>query len=126
MSRAISELPWADLNGYAQHYAKAQADANEWADGISAPMPAGYGWRLQAGAVKPVYFIGELRAFIFTDATGGEYRMQPVYNNVWATSEGPKVWLDWTTQKLYFPDGSWWFMNVVSSGLEADAGTWPG
>src|SRR5947207_1822664 len=51
----------------------------------------GYGWRLQAGSIMPVYYLGEIRYCIFVDATGAEYRMDN-YGGIFITAEGPKMW----------------------------------
>ena len=84
----------------------------------------GYGWRILAGSVTPIYFNGNLQYFIFADATGAEYRLDQVAaDGTWYTKEGPRMWLDWGAQTLHFPDGSWWQLGCTSAALEGDAGT---
>ena len=83
----------------------------------------GLGWSLQAGSIVPVLLSGAVQYFVFTDATGAEYRLYPVGNGVFASLEGVHVWYDSAAQALRFPDGSWWDMYAQSAALEADAGT---
>ena len=83
----------------------------------------GLGWSLQAGSIFPVLFNGVVQYFVFTDATGAEYRLYPSGNGVFASLEGVHVWYDPAAQALRFPDGSWWDMYAQSAALEADAGT---
>ena len=42
---------------------------------------------------------------------------------VWTSQEGIYVSFDANADRLYFPDGSYWYMASVSSAGEADAGT---
>ena len=83
----------------------------------------GLGWSLQAGSIVPVVLGGAVQYFVFTDATGAEYRLYPMGNGVFAPLEGVHVWYDPAAQALRFPDGSWWDMYAQSAALEADAGT---
>jgi hypothetical protein len=61
--------------------------------------------------------------WVFTDATGAEYKLDVSENGIWRSREGIYVWYDANTDKLYFPDGSFWLMGCVSGGTEPDAGT---
>ena len=83
----------------------------------------GLGWSLQAGSIVPVVLGTAVQYFVFTDATGAEYRLYPSGNGVFASLEGVHVWYDPALQLLHFPDGSWWDMYAHSAALEADAGT---
>jgi hypothetical protein len=83
----------------------------------------GLGWSLQAGSIVPVVLSGVVQYFVYTDATGAEYRLSPAGNGVFASLEGVHVWYDSAAQALRFPDGSWWDMYAQSAALEADAGT---
>ena len=83
----------------------------------------GLGWSLQAGSIVPVVLGTAVQYFVFTDATGAEYRLYPSGNGVFASLEGVHVWYDPALQLLHFPDGSWWDMYAQSAALEADAGT---
>jgi hypothetical protein len=60
--------------------------------------------------------------FLFTDATGAEYRLARQNGNVWASDESIYVWYDYSTSMLHFKDGSYWYMGCISSGAEQDAG----
>lgn len=84
----------------------------------------GFGWRLQAGSITPYwsnYWI--IHHYVFTDSTGAEYRLDVNNNGVWSSREGTYVEYDSATNRLYFPDGSFWVMGAVSAGTEEDAGT---
>jgi hypothetical protein len=56
------------------------------------------------------------------DALLAEYRLDINNNGVW-TSRETYVWYDSNAQRLYFADGSFWFMGAQSAGTEEDAGT---
>jgi len=83
----------------------------------------GYAWLLQAGSVTPVWNPDGLTAayYIFTDSTGGEYRLDQNAGNVWSSKESVYVWFDANTATLYFRDGSSWYMGCTSNSA-ADAG----
>jgi RHS repeat-associated protein len=85
----------------------------------------GYGWKLQAGSITP-YWAGyyTIDHYLYVDSTGAQYRLDQNNNNIWTSKEtGVYVEYDANANKLYFPDGSFWVMGAVSSGLEQDAGT---
>ena len=42
---------------------------------------------------------------------------------MWTSKEGIYAAYDTSTQRLYFPDGTFWFFGVASAGTEQDAGT---
>ena len=86
----------------------------------------GFGWKLLAGSITPYYsgfFV--LDHFVFTDASGAEYRLDQNPNNagVWSTLDAAYVWYDSNAQVLHFADGTFWTMGSLSSGMEEDAGT---
>ena len=94
---------------------------------MGADVGYGFGWRLMAGSLKP-YYTGSwtLHHFIFTDATGAEYRLDqqdPVHTSVWSSKQSLYVWYDYATNLLHFKDGSYWYMGSTSAGVEQDAGT---
>src|ERR1700682_3155297 len=49
----------------------------------------GYGWKLQAGSILPVYSDWmTVHHYLFTDASGAEYRLDQNTNGVWTSKEG--------------------------------------
>jgi hypothetical protein len=82
----------------------------------------GYGWKLLAGALTPVWGDGSIHHYALTDATGAEYRLDQNSGGVWTSSE-TYVTYDPARKRLYFNDGSFWAMGCTSAGTEADAGT---
>ena len=84
----------------------------------------GFGWTLQAGSLIPVWTpAAQLDHFIFVDSTGAEYSLNVVNSGVWTSQEGTYVAFDQNTNRLYFPDGSFWAFFCQSSAGEEDAGT---
>jgi YD repeat-containing protein len=85
----------------------------------------GLGWRLQAGSVAPVNAgtPPKLDHYVFSDATGAEYKLTQNTNNVWTSVEGIYVSYDANANRLYFPDGTFWVMGSQSAANEPDAGT---
>ena len=81
----------------------------------------GYGWKLQAGSVRPVAGGG----YIYTDATGAEYNLSQQPDGTWTSSEGVYVVYSTATSpgRLYFPSGVYWAMGCTAGTGEADAGT---
>lgn len=84
----------------------------------------GFGWKLLAGSLTP-YWTGNLTIdhYIFTDASGAEYRLNQQSGNVWTSTEGIYISYDWGSNRLHFNDGSFWVMGCTSAGTEQDAGT---
>jgi len=78
----------------------------------------GMGWTFQAGAL-----VQETNYYLFRDSTGAEYRLDQYANGVWTSIQGIYLTFDPIASKLYFPDGSFWIMNVQSASGEQDAGT---
>jgi len=91
---------------------------------LGADVGYGYGWKLQAGSLTP-YWQGFFTAhhYIFTDATGAEYRLDVNTNGVWTSKDSTYVSYDSNTNRVYFNDGSFWVMGCTSAGTEQDAGT---
>src|SRR5258707_15758108 len=72
----------------------------------------------------PVYSVVlPIQHYLFTDADGAEYRLDKITNGVWTSKEGIYASYDTSHQRLYFPDGTFWFFGSVSAGTEEDAGT---
>jgi hypothetical protein len=84
----------------------------------------GYGWKLQAGSITPIYDgIWELDHYEFIDSTGAQYRLDQNNNGVWSSKESIYVYYDSNAQRLYFRDGSFWTFGCTSAGTEQDSGT---
>jgi len=84
----------------------------------------GFGWKMMAGSVTPFWAnYWNLHHWIFTDATGAEYRLDQNSGGVWTSRDSTYVSYDSNVNRLYFNDGSFWVMDSVSSGAEQDAGT---
>lgn len=84
----------------------------------------GFGWKLQAGSLTPVYQdYYTIHHYVFSDASGAEYRLDQNSGGVWSSKESIYVYYDANTQRLNFRDGSFWAMGAMSGGTEADAGT---
>ena len=85
----------------------------------------GMGWRLMAGSITPAFnnqtFVVD--HYTFTDSSGAEYRLDVNNGNVWTSKESIYVTFDANTDKLWFQNGSFWYMGCVSGGEEQDAGT---
>jgi hypothetical protein len=91
---------------------------------LGADVGYGFGWRLLAGSVTPYWSsYWTIGFYIYTDSTGAEYKLDVNTSGIWTSREGVYVEYEASTNKLYFPDGSFWVMGCVSSGTEADAGT---
>jgi RHS repeat-associated protein len=82
----------------------------------------GLGWVLQAGSVAPN---ADGRTYIYSDASGAQYRLDRFSNGVYTSLEGPRVAFDTNVSppQLHFPDGSFWVLGSVSAAGEPDAGT---
>ncbi|HLG96093.1 MAG TPA: RHS repeat-associated core domain-containing protein [Bryobacteraceae bacterium] len=84
----------------------------------------GFGWRMQAGSLTPVYKdYWDVDHYLFIDASGAEYRLNVNNGGVWSSQEGIYVYYDSNAGRLYFRDGSFWVMGSLSAGAEQDAGT---
>ncbi|MBL8177793.1 MAG: hypothetical protein JNK48_24155 [Bryobacterales bacterium] len=84
----------------------------------------GFGWRLMAGAITPIHSnLLTVHHYVFTDATGAEYRLDINTSGVWTSSQGAYVSYVEATNRLYFNNGSFWVMGALSGGTEDDAGS---
>jgi len=83
----------------------------------------GLGWKLQAGSILPVWFNRSIDHYVYSDATGATYRLDQNSNGVWTSLDSTYVAFNANNDYLYFPDGSFWLMNVTSVSSEQDAGT---
>jgi RHS repeat-associated protein len=84
----------------------------------------GYGWRLQAGSLTPVYQdYWNVHHYVFIDSTGAEYWLTQNSGGVWSSTEGIYIYYDSNSGRLYFKDGSFWTFGSLSAGGEVDAGT---
>ena len=83
----------------------------------------GFGWRLLAGSITPVWNAGGMTAsyFLFMDSTGAEYRLDQNNSNVWSSKDSAYVYFDANTNILHFRNGTYWYFGCVS-GEVADAG----
>lgn len=84
----------------------------------------GFGWRMMAGSITPVYRDwGDVAHYVYTDSTGAEYRLTVNTGGVWTGTEGVMVAFNTANNLLHFPDGTWWAMWTESASGEDDAGT---
>jgi len=83
----------------------------------------GYGWRLMAGSITPIFINQQFSYHLFTDSTGAEYKLDQNNGNIWSSKESIYVWFDANTNILHFRDGSFWYMGCSSSEGENDQGT---
>ena len=65
----------------------------------------GRGWRLQAGALTPIWNGAAFSHFVFTDSTGAEYNLDTNTNGVWTGKDGAYVSYDQNTRRLWFNSG---------------------
>jgi hypothetical protein len=90
---------------------------------LGADVGYGFGWRLMAGSLIPVYADPyTLSHYVFTDSSGAEHRLNINEAGVWRGMTGLHVYYDTGANRLYFNDGSFWVMGCVSGGSEQDAG----
>jgi hypothetical protein len=87
---------------------------------LGADVGYGFGWKLLAGAMTPIWSGSSLIYHLFTDSTGAEYKLDVNENGVWRTREGVYMRYDSNTGRLNFPDGSYWVMSSVAASGEAD------
>ena len=75
-----------------------------------------------AGSIRSYWNSWSIDHFVFTDATGAQYRLDQQNGNVWSSKQSIYLWYDYSTSLLHFKDGSYWYMGCISSGEEQDAG----
>ncbi len=97
---------------------------NSTVEKLGGDLGFGFGWRLLAGALTPVwidqYTFGY---YLFTDSTGAEYKLDVNSAGVWKSKDGSYLSYDPATAKLWFHSGIFWQMGAASGGQEQDAGT---
>ena len=81
----------------------------------------GLGWRMLFGAVQPIG-IGASAGYVHVEGTGAEYILVKSGNR-WISRNGVYISYDDSAHKLYFPDGTVWNMDCISSSAESDSGT---
>lgn len=89
---------------------------------FNADVGVGYGWRVNAGAIEPVYTGTTVSYYIYIDATGAEYRLSQQNGVIWTSPESAYVWWDSYGDILHFRDGSFWNFQCVSASNQPDAG----
>lgn len=98
-------------------------DGQSWSTGFD--VGYGFGWKLQAGSIYPVYSSNSsILYYVFTDSSGADYRLDYSSSNHYWSREGHyQMHYDPVTTRLWFNDGSNWLMGAVSGSTEPDAGT---
>jgi len=61
--------------------------------------------------------------WLYTDATGAQYRLDLQSGGLYTSKESTYVTFDGNTGKLRFNDGTFWVCAALSAGAEEDAGT---
>jgi hypothetical protein len=83
----------------------------------------GFGWQLMLGSLMPMIGPSEKLSFLYTNASGAQFRMTTQNGTLFAGSGSFYAWYDSNTSRLWFRDGSFWVMGCISAGGEPDAGT---
>ena len=85
----------------------------------------GYGWKVQFGSLTPYWNTGYYGVdhYLFVDGSGAEYTLNINNGGVWTSSESIFVYYNAAANVLYFRDGTQWYMNATSGGIEPDYGT---
>ena len=83
----------------------------------------GFGWKLLAGAITPIWAGSQVDHYLYTDSTGAEYRLDQNNGGVWTSIQGTYANFDANANVLHFNDGSFWTLGCQSAGGEQDAGT---
>jgi RHS repeat-associated protein len=92
--------------------------------GLGRDVGYGYGWKLTAGSLIPFVIPGSgVDHYLFVDSSGAEYRLTQNTGGVWTSKESVYVSYNANSARLYFNDGSLWWMGCVSAGTEQDGGT---
>ncbi len=91
---------------------------------FGADVGYGYGWKLLAGSITPVWNPGGLTAsyYLYTDSNGTEYRLDQNTSNVWSSKESVYIWFDANANALHLRDGSFWDFACISAATEPDSG----
>ena len=86
----------------------------------------GLGWKVQAGAVVPIWSNSQIVYYLYVDSTGAEYRLDHVTNGyLWTSTMGTYVTFDATACQLHFTDGSFWTLGSVSVDLQDNGTLYP-
>ena len=75
----------------------------------------GFGWKLQAGSLIAVWAGSSIDHYLFTDASGAEYRLSVNTGGVWTSQEGVYIAYDSNANRIYNTDGSFWYMGCESA-----------
>jgi RHS repeat-associated protein len=118
VSRGSWSVPFV-LNYNSQSWR--QDSAGTWL--LGQDVGYGFGWKLQAGSLVAVWAGSSIDHYLFTDATGAEYRLSVNTGGVWTSLEGVYISYDSNANRIYQTDGSFWYMGCESAPLEMDAGT---
>ena len=99
-----------------------QDSGGDW--NFGADVGYGYGWKLLAGSITPVWNPGGFTAsyYLYTDSNGAEYRLDQNNSNVWSSKESIYIWFDANYNILHLRDGSFWDFGCISAGTEPDSG----
>jgi hypothetical protein len=90
--------------------------------GLSGDVGYGFGWKLLAGSIAPIWSGSSISLYIFTDSTGAEYRLDQNSGTIWSSVDSVYVYFDSSSDTLHFRDGSFWKMGSTSSAGELDSG----
>jgi hypothetical protein len=119
MGRGGSSVTFA-LNYNSQNWRKASGSVTK----TGYDLGYGFGWRLMAGSILPVWQDPyTFSYYLYTDSTGAQYRLNVNSGGFWESKEGVYVVYDGGNNRLYFPDGSYWQMDCVTAPNEPDSGT---
>jgi RHS repeat-associated protein len=113
--RAAFNLTYNSLNW------SVASGTTSWPEGVD--VGYGFGWQLMLGSLIPVDADPSGMEYMYTDASGAQYRMVIQNGTVWTGNASFYAWYDSSTNRLWFRDGSFWVMGCVSAGGEPDAGT---
>ena len=82
---------------------------SSWTWKMGVDVGYGFGWRLLAGSLTPVYSgWWTVNHYVYTDSTGAEYRLEDNSGGIWRSREGIFLEYDAGTGRLYFPNGNCW------------------
>ena len=83
----------------------------------------GFGLKLLAGAITPIWANSIIDHYLYTDSTGAEYRLDQNSGSLWTSTQGIYVTFDANTNILHFNDGTSWTFGCQSALGEPDSGT---
>jgi hypothetical protein len=92
-----------------------QDPGGEWQ--LGRDIGYGYGWRLSAGSITPIYdSIWGLDHYEFTDSTGALCRLDQNNNGVWSSKQSIYVYYNSNSKDLFFTDDSQCDISLLGSG----------